>query len=56
MTASLYIFTFVTKRQLSDLQRENSDLKKQLSELRRETAELRKPLSQRRVSVPEYVE
>ncbi|XP_075876738.1 E3 ubiquitin-protein ligase RNF212B-like isoform X2 [Nelusetta ayraudi] len=37
-------------RQLSNLQRENSDLKRQLSELRRETTELRKPLSQRRAS------
>ncbi|XP_041805953.1 RING finger protein 212B-like [Chelmon rostratus] len=37
-------------RQLSELRRENADLKKQLSELKRETADLRKPLSQRRVS------
>ncbi|CAJ1071554.1 RING finger protein 212B [Xyrichtys novacula] len=37
-------------RQLSELRRENTDLKKQLSELKRENAELKKPLSQRRVS------
>ncbi|KAK5859624.1 hypothetical protein PBY51_021167 [Eleginops maclovinus] len=37
-------------RQLSELKRENADLKKQLSELKRETADLKKPLSQRRVS------
>ncbi|XP_045907311.1 RING finger protein 212B-like [Micropterus dolomieu] len=37
-------------RQLSELKRENADLKKQLSELKRDTAELKKPLSQRRVS------
>ncbi|XP_059200640.1 RING finger protein 212B-like isoform X3 [Centropristis striata] len=36
-------------RQLSELKRENDDLKKQLSELRRETADLKKPLSQRRL-------
>ncbi|XP_067384932.1 RING finger protein 212B-like [Channa argus] len=37
-------------RHLSELKRENADLKKQLSQLKRETAELKKPLSQRRVS------
>ncbi|XP_072219703.1 uncharacterized protein [Leuresthes tenuis] len=37
-------------RQLSELKRENAELKKQLSELKRETTELKKPLSQRRVS------
>ncbi|XP_030258638.1 RING finger protein 212B-like [Sparus aurata] len=37
-------------RQLSELKRENADLKKQLLELKRENAELKKPLSQRRVS------
>ncbi|XP_069567492.1 E3 ubiquitin-protein ligase RNF212B-like [Brachyistius frenatus] len=42
-------------RQLSELKRENADLKKQLSELRREVAELKKPLSQRRVS-PGYIQ
>lgn len=36
-------------RQVSELTRENADLKKQLSELKRQTAELKKPLSQRRV-------
>ncbi|XP_029686504.1 RING finger protein 212B-like isoform X1 [Takifugu rubripes] len=36
--------------QVSELSRENADLKKQLSELKRQTAELKKPLSQRRVS------
>ncbi|XP_051809490.1 RING finger protein 212B-like [Acanthochromis polyacanthus] len=41
-------------RQLSELKRENADLKKQLSELRRETAELKKPLSQRRVSPGQF--
>uniref|UniRef100_A0A3Q3WIV4 Uncharacterized protein n=1 Tax=Mola mola TaxID=94237 RepID=A0A3Q3WIV4_MOLML len=38
--------------QLSELKRENANLKKQLSELRRETAELKKPLSQRRQVSP----
>uniref|UniRef100_A0A8C2XNZ3 Si:ch211-10e2.1 n=1 Tax=Cyclopterus lumpus TaxID=8103 RepID=A0A8C2XNZ3_CYCLU len=42
--------TSVIIRQLSELKRENADLKKQLSELKRETADLKKPLSQRRVS------
>ncbi|XP_060900004.1 RING finger protein 212B-like [Labrus mixtus] len=37
-------------RQLSELKRENADLKKRLSELKKEAAELKKPLSQRRVS------
>ncbi|XP_044075342.1 RING finger protein 212B-like isoform X1 [Siniperca chuatsi] len=41
-------------RQLSELKRENADLKKQLSELKRETAELKKPLSQRRVSPGQF--
>ncbi|XP_059200639.1 RING finger protein 212B-like isoform X2 [Centropristis striata] len=41
-------------RQLSELKRENDDLKKQLSELRRETADLKKPLSQRRVSPGQF--
>ncbi len=41
----------VITRQVSELKRENAELKKQLSELKRETAELKKPLSQRRVSV-----
>lgn len=44
--------TSVITRQLSELKRENADLKKQLLELKRENAELKKPLSQRRVSVP----
>lgn len=35
--------------EVSELTRENADLKKQLSELKRQTAELKKPLSQRRV-------
>ncbi|PWA17567.1 hypothetical protein CCH79_00011420, partial [Gambusia affinis] len=39
------------KKQLSELRRENGELKKQLLELQRETAELKKPLSQRRASV-----
>lgn len=43
--------TSVITRQMSELKRENAELKKQLSELKRETAELKKPLSQRRVSV-----
>uniref|UniRef100_A0A087YF86 Si:ch211-10e2.1 n=1 Tax=Poecilia formosa TaxID=48698 RepID=A0A087YF86_POEFO len=38
------------KKQLLELQRENGELKKQLLELQRETAELKKPLSQRRAS------
>lgn len=42
----------VIRRQLSELKRENADLKKQLSELKRETAELNKPLSHRRVDIP----
>ncbi|KAM9718935.1 E3 ubiquitin-protein ligase RNF212B-like [Menidia menidia] len=41
-------------RQLTELRRENADLKKQLSELRRETTELKKPLSQRRVSPAQF--
>ncbi|XP_026230794.1 RING finger protein 212B isoform X2 [Anabas testudineus] len=41
-------------RQLTELKRENADLKKQLSELKRETAELKKPLSQRRVSPGQF--
>ncbi|KAM4550909.1 E3 ubiquitin-protein ligase RNF212B-like isoform 4-T6 [Odontesthes bonariensis] len=41
-------------RQLSELKRENADLKKQLSELKRETTELKKPLSQRRVSPAQF--
>ncbi|XP_030607617.1 RING finger protein 212B [Archocentrus centrarchus] len=41
-------------RQLSELKRENADLKKQLSELKRETTELKKPLSHRRVSPGQF--
>ncbi|XP_035861512.1 RING finger protein 212B isoform X2 [Sander lucioperca] len=41
-------------RQLSELKRENDDLKKQLSNLKRETADLKKPLSQRRVSPGQF--
>ncbi|XP_032386739.1 RING finger protein 212B isoform X4 [Etheostoma spectabile] len=41
-------------RQLSELKRENTDLKKQLSNLKRETADLKKPLSQRRVSPGQF--
>ncbi|XP_035526288.1 RING finger protein 212B-like [Morone saxatilis] len=40
--------------QLSELKRENGDLKKKLSELKWETAELKKPLSQRRVSPGQF--
>lgn len=40
---------FFFARQVSELKRENAELKKQLSELKRQTAELKKPLSQRRV-------
>ncbi|KAM9323182.1 E3 ubiquitin-protein ligase RNF212B-like [Pholidichthys leucotaenia] len=42
------------KKQLLELRRENADLKKQLSELRRETTELKKPLSQRRASPGQF--
>lgn len=42
-------FFFPPARQVSELKRENAELKKQLSELKRQTAELKKPLSQRRV-------
>ncbi|XP_014823314.1 PREDICTED: RING finger protein 212B isoform X1 [Poecilia mexicana] len=42
------------KKQLSELKRENGELKKQLLELQRETAELKKPLSQRRVSPGQF--
>ncbi|XP_043989235.1 RING finger protein 212B-like [Gambusia affinis] len=42
------------KKQLSELRRENGELKKQLLELQRETAELKKPLSQRRVSPGQF--
>ncbi|XP_033507070.1 uncharacterized protein LOC117272319 [Epinephelus lanceolatus] len=41
-------------RQLSELKRENADLKKQLSELKRETDDLKRPLSQRRVSPGQF--
>ncbi|KAM6989137.1 E3 ubiquitin-protein ligase RNF212B-like [Tautogolabrus adspersus] len=41
-------------RQLSELKRENANLKKRLSELKKETAELKKPLSQRRVSPGQF--
>ncbi|XP_028283631.1 RING finger protein 212B-like isoform X2 [Parambassis ranga] len=37
-------------RQLSELQKENADLKKQLSHLQKEIAALKRPLAQRRVS------
>lgn len=42
------------KKQLSELKRDNSELKKQLLEVQRETAELKKPLSQRRVSPGQF--
>uniref|UniRef100_A0A3Q3E6L2 Si:ch211-10e2.1 n=1 Tax=Labrus bergylta TaxID=56723 RepID=A0A3Q3E6L2_9LABR len=42
-------------RQLSELKRENADLKKRLSELKKETAELKKPLSQRRISPGQFL-
>lgn len=48
-TAVLRSPTPVFASQVSELKRENADLKKQLSELKRQTAELKKPLSQRRV-------
>lgn len=51
LTAVLFLSTCMITRQLTELKRENTDLKKQLSQLKRETAELKKPLSQRRVRV-----
>lgn len=49
-TPVLLVFCcFFFARQVSELKRENAELKKQLSELKRQTAELKKPLSQRRV-------
>lgn len=49
----MLFFLCLLARQISELKRENADLKKQLSKLKVDNAELRRPLSQRRVSAPQ---